>query len=219
MDEKQINTSINFEIFKEVNRNNKNSVRKILKQLDPHLANRPFDTTYQNILVAQFLMNLNPDKFLQLMEKHSIFIADIIKNPDLTKPISQQSTRFYFVYNFMYFSKMSGRNTLFVETEHFSFRGLMKSVITLPSFPILKAFLSKLNYLFNSGNKVRFLEHMEEIHRLIEYAKDFKSLKPKTSSELKYQNSCIYGARFYQLADLEQNCFNSLEIPLKEIYY
>jgi hypothetical protein len=159
-------------------------------------------------------VNHDPNKFITQFEKLNINIIDLVKNPDTSKTISQQAMRFFLVYNYFYFSRLTGKTAFYLETEHFSFRLLLKSGNSLPTYPVLKLFLSKMNYLFNIGNKIRFFEHIEEIHLLNEYSKELESRKPKVLGENKFQNSCIYGAKFYQLADSEQNSFNPTELNI-----
>lgn len=214
MDEKTISHNVNFEIQKLFLKNNKNGIRKILKQFEIQLNNRSFDTTTQNLQIANFFVSLNPDRFLNELDKQGILIPETIKNPDTTKSISQQTARFYLVYNWFYFSKLTQRNRVFLETDHFSFRGSLKSLTALPTFPILKIFLSKMNYFFDSSNKVRIFEHIEEIHRLIDYGRELKTTKTRVLLPQKPFNSCIYGGTFFQLANLEQNNFNGLELQI-----
>lgn len=214
MDEKQTSYIVNFEILKHINKNNKSGIRQIVKQLENQLTTRNFDTNHQNLLIADFLMTHDPSHFLKQFEKLNMKITDIVNTPDSTKPLSHQTLRFYLIYNYFLLFRLSGKNIPFLENIHFTFRGSLKSVTALPTLPIIKLFLSKMNLLFNIGNSIRFYEHVEETHRLLEYSREIEVLKPKIIPEAKYQNSAIYGSKVYHLADLDQNSFNHIELNI-----
>ena len=212
MEEKQAPNSINFEIAKELNRNNKASIRKLIKPFESTPVPSLFDATQQNILVASFMLTHNPNRFLEETDRSKVSIREIVSSIDKNKSQPQNAARFYLAYNWLYFSKYLTANIRLIESLHFNFRLALNSVTLPPTFPIMKYFLSKMNHLFNFGNKLRFFVHIEEIHRLMDYAADYKTLKSKPSAEPQFQLSCIYGCKIYRLTDLDQRNFCSEEV-------
>lgn len=214
MEEKLSLSSVNFEIAKELHRNNKAAIRKLIKPFDNNQPPPFFDATQQNVQVATFMVTLDPRRFLEEIDRNKVSVKEIVSSIDKSKLQPQNAARYYLVYNWLFFSKYLNVNIRLVETLHFNFRLALNSVTLPPTFPILKYFLSKMNHLFNLSNKLRFFEHIEEIHRLIEYASDYKALKSRPSVEPKFKNSCIYGCKVSSLTDLDQRNFCSEEVEV-----
>lgn len=206
-----MNDCLNFEILKELNRGNKPGVEKAIRHYDTRNCASTFNPTSQNIQVISFMNSLNPKRYLEELENSYSSIEDLMSEYDPAKSAEKQTNRFYVIYNYLYFAKLSKQQIGYFDTFHFSFRSLLHSSTALPNFAILKLFLSKMNYLFNTQNQLRYFEHVQEIQRLSEYAKEFR---PVNSSPDKFNNSCLYGAKFYSLTDLNQNNFSAIEIDI-----
>lgn len=214
MDEKK-DTNTNFEIHREISRKKVPETIALLKQFEQQTSDRVFDASRQNLFVASFYFTLNPEDYLAQVKKHGLNIPDLATTIDPSKPPTHQITRFYPIYNFMYFSKMSERNVDFIEKTQFTFLSALGQAAATPNYPLFKLFLSKMNHLANTGNLFRYTKHVEEIFRLLEYARDLKTpLRHQLLSDSRYLNSCTYGGQFYHLADLEQQSLLPQELEM-----
>lgn len=214
MDDRKDGPNTNFELHRVLNKKSVSETVNFLELLKQQTSDRTFDAGRQNFWAVGFFFTLNPAPFLEQCAKNDISLAEAQKLPETGKSVSQQFARFYPMYNYLYFSKFAEQNLQAIETTHFSFRSAMRLMNALPNFPLLKMFLSKMNYLANSNNSLRFFEHFEEIHRVLEFARDFKPLRQQLLGDEKFVNSCTYGGTFYNLGDLDQQSINPHELEM-----
>lgn len=214
MDDRKDGPNINLELHRVLNKKSVSETMTFLELLKQQTSDRTFDASRQNFWAVGFYFTLNPEPFLEQCAKTDISLAEPQKLPETGKSASQQFARFYPMYNYLYFSKFSEQNLQAIETIHFTFRSAMRSMNALPNFPLLKIFLSKMNYLANSNNSLRCFEHFEEIHKVLEFARDFKPLRQQLLGDEKFVNSCTYGGTFYNLGDLDQQSINPHELEM-----
>lgn len=117
----------------------------------------------------------------------------------------------YVLYNYIFFRKINRKYATFSDDSLLQIRFDTEPDVQQASFPMVKIFLSKLNFLFNNDLQVPFLSFFEDIRKLAVLAKSLENRQGPPYENFFYV-SCLFGCYFYNLSHSEQNNFHPIEV-------
>lgn len=206
------NVFVNVEIQTAVALKDSDAIQRIIDAKKDHLNAKGFDATVQNLLVLQFLTTKNINVYFYRMEKSGVQIEEQL---DLLSDASDKATATsaaYALYNCVVFRKVNRRHASFADDELIDARFLKAAEGSLPSLPVLKLFLSKMNFFFNQNMHLRFLEHGDEITKLSALEATVKGWRKAGFGEQKlFLVSIFYGSTLYRFPSNEQWCYGAVE--------
>ena len=213
MAETTINGCVNFDL---VEAQNQNQLRGIARLVDTHkeFANnsKQFDTTSQNLTIAQYLTTRNLTAYLNRLEKRGILMEELLRPIATNEDKALTLNSLYILYNAVFFRKMNRKCTSFGEEALLNFRTTLDRLGPLPCLPLLKLLLSKLNFLFNYNMKAFYFFHVEDINRLLTLSTSLAEKKTRPPFENLFFVSPVYGAAAYHLPHIEQNNYCETEL-------
>lgn len=206
------NVSVNLEMQTAVAAKDTDALQRIIESKKDVLNAKNFDGTVQNLLVLQFFTTKNINVYFSRMDKSGVLVEEQLALLSEASEKATATAAAYALYNSVVFRKVNRRHASFADDELINARFLKSTEGSLPSLPVLKLFLSKMNFFFNQNMHLRFLEHGDEIAKLSSLEATVKGWRKAGYSEQKvFLVSIFYGSTLYRFPGNEQWCYAAVE--------